>query len=70
MTLATLIIAGARDPFLEACRNLAEGKDDMGISRQPGAGLPIRLAIVADAYFSFDLPMLQKPVDVRGIHLE
>jgi hypothetical protein len=52
MTVATLIIAGARHPFLEACRDLAEGKDDMGITRRPGAGLPIRLAIVADDYLA------------------
>ena len=70
MTVATLIIAGARDPALEACRNLAEGKDDMGISRQPGAGVPIELAIMADAYAGFDLPMFKKPADVEGYHIE
>jgi len=70
MTVATLIIAGARDPFLETCRNLAEGNDDMGISRQRGVGPPIQLAIMAYAYSGFDLPMFQKPVDVRGVHIE
>src|SRR5262249_39261537 len=70
MTAPTLIIAGARDPFLDACRNLAEGKDDMGISRQAGAGEPIKLAIMADAYSSFDLPAFRKPVDVQGVHIE
>jgi dienelactone hydrolase len=70
MTVATLIIAGARDPSLEACRNLAEGKDDMGISRQRGAGAPIELAVMADAYAGFDLPDLKEPVDVQGHHIE
>jgi dienelactone hydrolase len=70
MTVATLIIIGARDPALEACRNLAEGKDDMGISRQGGAGIPIELAVMADAYAGFDLPELKKPVDVEGYHME
>jgi dienelactone hydrolase len=70
MTVATLIVAGARDPSLEACRNLAEGKDDMGISRQRGAGAPIELAVMADAYAGFDLPDLKEPVDVQGHHIE
>jgi dienelactone hydrolase len=70
MTAATLIIAGARDSGIEACRNLAEGKDDMGISRQRGAGALIKLAVMADAYSGFDLSMFQKPVDIQGYHLE
>jgi dienelactone hydrolase len=70
MTAATLIIAGARDSMLDACRNLAEGKDDMGISRQRGAGARIRLAIMADSYSGFDLSMFQKSADVEGYHLE
>jgi dienelactone hydrolase len=70
MTVATLIIAGARDPALEACRNLAEGKDDMGISRQPGAGAPIELAVMADAYAGFDLPEFKEPAEVYGHHIE
>jgi dienelactone hydrolase len=70
MTVATLVIAAARDPSLEACRNLAEGRDDMGISRQRGAGAPIELAVMADAYAGFDLPDLKGPVDVQGYHME
>ena len=70
MTAATLIIAGARDPVLEACRKMAEGKDDMGISRQPGAGVPIELAVMPDAYAGFDLPEFKKPVDIQGYHIE
>jgi dienelactone hydrolase len=70
MTAATLIIAGARDPVLEACRKMAEGKDDMGISRQLGAGVPIELAVMPDAYAGFDLPEFKKPVDVQGYRME
>jgi dienelactone hydrolase len=70
MTVAMLIIAGARDPVLEACRKLAEGRDDMGISRQFGAGLPIQLAIMPDAYSGFDLPDFKQPLDIRGFHIE
>jgi hypothetical protein len=65
-----LIIAGARDPALEACRNLAEGNDDMGISRHRGAGVPIELAVMAGAYSGFDLPEFEKPLDVEGYHIE
>jgi dienelactone hydrolase len=69
-TEAVLIIAGARDPALEACRNLAEGNDDMGISRHRGAGVPIELAVMAGAYSGFDLPEFEKPLDVEGYHIE
>ncbi len=70
MTVATLIIDGARDPTLEACRKMAQGEDDAGISRQRGAGLPIELAVMADAYAGFDVPEFKTPVDVRGLHIE
>jgi dienelactone hydrolase len=70
MIAAMLIIVGARDPALEACRKMAQGEDDMGISRQHGAGVPIQLAIMADAYAGFDLPEFKKPVDVHGHHIE
>ena len=70
LTAATLIIVGARDDALEACRKLAQGEDDMGISRQRGAGAPIQLAIMADAYAGFDLPEFKKGIDVHGYHIE
>lgn len=71
MTVATLVIIGARDHrLLEACRRMADGEGDVGISRQRDAGAPIRLAIVTDAYAGFDLPFFEKPVDVRGLHIE
>jgi hypothetical protein len=61
---------GARDAKLEACRKLAEGEDDMGISRQRGAGAAIRLVVLPDAHSGFDLPAFQKGVDVDGLHIE
>jgi dienelactone hydrolase len=70
MTVPTLVIIGARDGKLDACRKLAEGEDDMGISRQRGEGAPIRLVVLPDAYSGFDLPAFQKPVDISGLHIE
>lgn len=71
MTVSTLVVVGALDKKeLDACRKMARGEDDIGISRQSGDGVPIQFAAVPNAYAGFDLPAFQKPVDVRGIHLE
>lgn len=70
MTAPTLVIIGERDRKLDACRKMAEGEDDMGISRQRGKGAPIRLVVLPDAYSGFDLPAFQKPVDILGQHIE
>ena len=71
MTVATLVIVGARSQSqLESCRKMAAGEDDAGISRMPGAGAPIQLAAIADAYAGFDLEAFEIPVDVHGVHLE
>ena len=70
MTVPTLVVIGARDPRLDACRKLAAGEDDMGISRPRGEGAPIRLVVLPDAHSGFDLPMFQKPGDIRGLHVE
>jgi len=71
MSVPTLIMVGARNErTLDACRKLAQGEDDMGISRQHGAGAPIRLVVLPDASSGFDLPAFQKPADVRGLHVE
>jgi dienelactone hydrolase len=71
MTVATLVVVGARDQgVLDGCRKMAEGEDDAGISRNPGAGAPIHLAIITDAYFGFDLPAFETPVDADGRHIE
>lgn len=71
MTVSTLVVVGALDARkLDACRKMAQGEDDIGISRRNGDGVPIQFAALPDAYSGFDLPAFQKPVDVRGVHLE
>lgn|SRR6185312_1498523 len=70
MTVPTLVMVGARERTLDSCRKMAAGEDDMGISRQPDAGAPIQFIVLPDAYAGFDMPALQKPVDVLGLHFE
>jgi len=71
MAVPTLVIVGARDErTLDGCRKMAAGEDDMGISRQPDVGAPIRLVVLPDAYAAFDVPAFQTPADVFGFHLE
>jgi dienelactone hydrolase len=71
MTVATLVVIGGRDTKeFDACRKMVQQEDDIGISRQRGDGVPIQFAALPDAYSGFDLPAFQKPVDVRGVHLE
>ena len=70
MAVATLVIVGALDETtFEACRKMAEGDDDIGISRQHGGGIPIEFVALPDAYSGFDVPEFQEPVEVRGVHL-
>ncbi len=69
-TVPTLVVMGARDVKLEACRKMAEGEDDMGISRRRGEGASIRLVVLPDTHSGFDLPAFQKGVDVDGLHIE
>jgi dienelactone hydrolase len=72
MTVPTLILIGERDDWTPAaeCRTMAEGRDDYGISRQPGAGVPISLIVYPGAYHAFDIPALNAPIDYFGHHLE
>jgi len=70
LAVPTLMVMGARDGKLDACRKLAAGEDDMGISRERGAGAAIRLVVLPDAASGFDLSEFQKPVEVRGLHVE
>jgi dienelactone hydrolase len=72
MTVPTLILIGERDDLAtaEACRKMAAGEDDMGISRQKAAGAPVKLIVYPDAYFAFDLPVLKSPTWYRGHRLE
>jgi dienelactone hydrolase len=72
MTVPTLILIGGRDDWAsaDACRKMAAGEDDAGISRQKAQGAPIRLIVYPDAYFGFDLPILTTPTQYQGHHLE
>lgn len=72
MTVPTLILVGELDDWTPAqeCRNLAEGRDDYGISRQKGEGIPVKLIVYPGAYHAFDAPGLKTPRKLLGHHLE
>ncbi|MBR0873973.1 dienelactone hydrolase family protein [Bradyrhizobium tropiciagri] len=72
MTVPTLIMVGELDDWTPAkeCRNLAEGRDDDGISRQPGLGYPIELIVLPGAYHDFDMPQYRTPGQLLGHRLE
>jgi dienelactone hydrolase len=72
MTVPTLVLIGGRDDWMpaEACRTMAEGRDDWGISRDRSNGPPIQLVIYPGAYHAFDIPELRTPIQYRGHHLE
>jgi len=72
MTVPTLIPTGESDDWTpaDACRKLADGEDDLGMSRQKGEGSLIRLIVYPNAYHGFDLPNLRVPVTYFGHHHE
>jgi dienelactone hydrolase len=72
MTVPTLILIGERDDWTLAgeCRNMVDGRDDWGISRRKGEGVPVRLVVYPDAFHAFDAPGLRAPVEYFGHHLE
>ena len=72
MTVPTLILVGELDDWSTAreCRNLVEGRDDYGISRDTARGVPITLIVLPGAYHSFDSPNLTTPANFLGHHLE
>ncbi|WFU17860.1 alpha/beta fold hydrolase [Bradyrhizobium sp. CB3481] len=72
MTVPTLILIGELDDWAPAseCRNLAEGRDDWGISREKGKGVPIEIAVYPGAHHDFDVPTFTTPVKILGHHLE
>ncbi len=72
MTVPTLILIGELDDWSLAkeCRNMVDGRDDWGISRQKDQGVPIRLVVYPDAYHAFDAPGLKTPVQLLGHRLE
>lgn len=72
MTVPSLILVGDRDDWALAndCRKLADGNDDLGVSRQKGQGIPIKLIVLPGAYHGFDAPNLATPKSLYGHHLE
>ncbi len=72
MTVPTLIMVGELDDWTPAreCQNLAEGRNDWGISREKGKGVPIELIVHPGAYHDFDIPALAKPRQLLGHRLE
>ncbi len=72
MTVPTLILVGEADDWTPAaaCRDMVDGRDDMGISRQKSDGVPVRLIVYPGAYHAFDSPNLQTPIQVLGHRLE
>jgi dienelactone hydrolase len=72
MTVPTLILIGELDDWTLAkeCRNMVDGRDDWGISRQKDQGVPIKLVVYPGAYHAFDASSLTTPVTLLGHHLE
>ena len=72
MTAPALILVGELDDWALAkeCRNMAEGRDDWGISRQKDKGVPIRLIVFPGAYHAFDASDAQDADQLLGHHLE
>ena len=72
MTVPTLILIGELDDWSLAteCRNMVDGRDDWGISRQKDQGVPIKLIVYPGAYHAFDAAGLTTPVQLLGHHLE
>jgi dienelactone hydrolase len=72
MTVPTLILIGERDDWAPAqeCRNLVDGRDDWGISRDKGRGVAVRLVVYPEARHGFDVPGLHTPVEFLGHRLE
>ncbi len=72
MTVPALILIGELDDWTLAkeCRNMVDGRDDWGISRQRDQGVPIKLVVYPGAYHGFDAPGLKTPVQLLGHHLE
>ena len=72
MTVPTLILVGELDDWTPAaeCRNMVDGRDSWGISRQKGQGVPITLVVYPGAYHAFDAPGIKTPIQLLGHHLE
>jgi dienelactone hydrolase len=72
VTVPTLILIGERDDLTPAaaCRDMVDGRDEMGMSRQRHEGAPVKLIVYPGAYHGFDAPDLATPTRLLGHHLE
>jgi dienelactone hydrolase len=72
MTVPTLIMIGESDDWTpsEACRKLANGEDELGMSRVKGEDTRIKLVVYPNAFHGFDLPNLKVPIKYFGHHHE
>jgi dienelactone hydrolase len=72
VTVPTLILIGERDDWSPpgACRDLVDGRDEMGLSRKRSDSAPIKLIVYPGAYHGFDAPGLATPGELSGHHLE
>jgi dienelactone hydrolase len=72
LTVPALILIGELDDWTPAkeCRDLAEGRDDWGISRDKGKGVPIEIIVYPGAHHDFDVPAFSTPAKLLGYHLE
>jgi dienelactone hydrolase len=70
MTVPTLILIGERDDWssAEACRDMVDGRDEMGISRTRVEHAPVKLVTYPGAYHAFDAPGLRTPRELSGHH--
>jgi len=71
LTVPALIMIGELDDWtsVEGCRQLAEGRDDYGVSRRR-EGAPIKLIVYPGAWHGFDSPRLNTPKELLGHRLE
>ena len=71
VTVPTLILIGERDDLnlADDCRNMAAGRDGLGVSRQQDQGIPIKLVVLPGAYHAFDAPV-KNPSELSGHHFE
>jgi dienelactone hydrolase len=71
-TVPTLILIGERDDLTPAaaCRDMVDGRDEMGMSRQRHEGAPVKLIVYPGAYHGFDAPDFTTPTRLLGHHLE
>jgi dienelactone hydrolase len=63
-----LIMIGDKDEWTpaDACRKLANGEDDLGMSRQKDTRVPLTVMILAGAYHGFDIPAFERPFNFFG----